>query len=225
MPPRIAAFPARHIWDAKFLKQHVPQVIVADDRPGAPAENFVWAGDHGQTGQFLHGYRSVWLPASLLEKAQQPTLVEALFAASRHWRISLHFNKGLAGASADDLAEARDTAMNPAVLEAFALAILGAGGPPAFAGISNPPDLTVARRNAAANGRAMNELSKVVTQPGAYVSESDFFEREWQRSFWGPNYPRLVAVKQRYDPDGLFFVHHGVGSEAWTDDGFGGRDR
>jgi hypothetical protein len=22
------------------------------------------------------------------------------------------------------------------------------------------------------------------------------------------------------DPDGLFFVHHGVGSEAWSDDGF-----
>jgi FAD/FMN-containing dehydrogenase len=220
MPLQIAAFPARHAWDVKFLKEHAPQVIVADDRPGAPAENFVWAGNQAETGQFLHGYRSVWLPASLLEKAQQPALVEALFAASRHWRVSLHFNKGLAGASTDDRAEARDTAMNPVVLDAFALAILGAGGPPAFAGISGPPDLAVARRNAAAVGRAMNELAKVVPQPGAYVSESDYFEREWQQSFWGANYPRLVAVKQRYDPDGLFFVHHGVGSEAWTADGF-----
>ena len=39
-------------------------------------------------------------------------------------------------------------------------------------------------------------------------------------SFWGSNYPRLLAVKEKYDPDGLFFVHHGVGSERWSPDGF-----
>jgi hypothetical protein len=27
-------------------------------------------------------------------------------------------------------------------------------------------------------------------------------------------------VKNRYDPDGLFFVHHGVVSERWSADGF-----
>jgi hypothetical protein len=27
-------------------------------------------------------------------------------------------------------------------------------------------------------------------------------------------------VKKKYDPDGLFFVHHGVGSEDWSADGF-----
>jgi hypothetical protein len=27
-------------------------------------------------------------------------------------------------------------------------------------------------------------------------------------------------VKNLYDPDGLFFVHHGVGSERWSADGF-----
>jgi hypothetical protein len=27
-------------------------------------------------------------------------------------------------------------------------------------------------------------------------------------------------VKARYDPHGLFFVHHGVGSEDWSADGF-----
>ena len=39
-------------------------------------------------------------------------------------------------------------------------------------------------------------------------------------SFWGANYPRLLAVKKKYDPSGLFFVHHGVGSEDWSADGF-----
>ena len=67
---------------------------------------------------------------------------------------------------------------------------------------------------------AMGELLKIVPNPGSYVSESDFFEHSWQQSFWGPNYARLVAVKQMYDPAGLFFVHQGVGSEEWSADGF-----
>ena len=49
---------------------------------------------------------------------------------------------------------------------------------------------------------------------GAYVNECDYFQPDWQRAFWGPHYPRLAGVKRRYDPDGLFTVHHGVGSEA-----------
>ena len=66
----------------------------------------------------------------------------------------------------------------------------------------------------------MDELLKVTTNAGSYVSESDFFERSWQQSFWGSNYPRLAAVKKKYDPAGLFFVHQGVGSEEWSADGF-----
>ena len=72
-------------------------------------------------------------------------------------------------------------------------------------------------------GNAMGELRKVVPEPAAYVSESNFFEKDWQLSYWGANYERLKTVKATYDPDGLFFVHHGAGSEEWSDDGFGRR--
>jgi FAD/FMN-containing dehydrogenase len=82
------------------------------------------------------------------------------------------------------------------------------------------PDIAKARRASERINKAMDALLKVAPGAGSYVSESDYFEREWQRSFWGTHYPRLAAVKRKYDPDGLFFVRHGVGSEAWTDDGF-----
>jgi hypothetical protein len=52
------------------------------------------------------------------------------------------------------------------------------------------------------------------------VWETDYFEANWQDYFWGDNYARLKRIKQKYDPDGLFFLHHGVGSEDWSADGF-----
>ncbi|MFL6694649.1 MAG: BBE domain-containing protein, partial [Ramlibacter sp.] len=157
----------------------------------------------------------------LLQPARRPALCDALFAATRHWGFGLHFNKGLAGASPQVISAARDTAMNPAVLDAFALVICGAGEGPAYPGVaSHEPDVAAAREQAASIVRSMDELRKVAPRSGSYVSESNYFEPDWQHSFWGSNYERLLAVKSRYDPDGLFFVHHGVGSERWSNDGF-----
>jgi FAD/FMN-containing dehydrogenase len=218
--PWIATLPARSFWDPGFLKG-IPGLVLTDDRPGAPEANVFWAGNLGEAGQVLHGYQSAWLPASLLEPGRQNSLGDALFAASRHWRVSLHLNKGLAGAPADAIAAARDTAMNPAVLDAFALVISAAEGPPAYPGIpGHEPDLSAARSHAEAIDRAMSEIRILLPTIGSYVAESNFFEQAWQDSFWGPNYPRLLAVKDKYDPAGLFFVHHGMGSERWSADGF-----
>jgi hypothetical protein len=133
----------------------------------------------------------------------------------------LHVNKGLAGAPPAAIDSARSTATNPAVLNAFALAIMGAEEPPAYPGIPGPEsNVAKARADARTIQQAMAELRKVVPDAGSYVSESNFFEKQWQRAFWGENYARLLEVKARYDPEGLFFVHHGVGSEAWSADGF-----
>ena len=82
------------------------------------------------------------------------------------------------------------------------------------------PDLANARKEAARIDQSMDALLKAAPGAGSYVSESNYFERDWQHAFWGSNYPRLAAVKRKYDPEGLFFVRHGVGSEGWSEDGF-----
>jgi len=66
----------------------------------------------------------------------------------------------------------------------------------------------------------MNELRILAPNGGSYFSESNFFEKDSQHSYWGSNYARLALVTKKYDPTGLFFVHNGVGSEEWSADGF-----
>jgi FAD/FMN-containing dehydrogenase len=218
--PRIISEPARRFWDPAFLKQ-APGLVIADDRPGAPADNIFWGNNLGEAGRVWHAFQSAWLPQSLLADDRRDRFVDALLAAAKHRGVSLHFNKGLAGATAEAIATARDTAMNPAVVEAFALAISGAGGPPAYPDVpGHEPDATLARSEAEAVTAAMDQLRKLVPRVGSYVWETDYFQPHWQEAFWGDNYDRLLAVKTKYDPDGLCFLHHGVGSEDWSADGF-----
>lgn len=220
--PIFQMLPARHYWDAEYIAKNFPERVVADPRPGSPPYHVWWSGSQVEVGIFIHGYESTWLPASLLESGQQSRLVSALFASTRSWEVVLHFNKGLAGAPAEEIAAARNTATNPAVLDAFALAIIAGGERHAYPGVPGhePKNLPLARKEASSIAKAMNELRSVAPSGGAYVSEGNFFDTNWQQSFWGSNYPRLKAAKNKYDPSGLFFVHHGVGSEEWSADGF-----
>jgi hypothetical protein len=51
-------------------------------------------------------------------------------------------------------------------------------------------------------------LRNVTPGSGAYWSESDFMEPQWEDAFWGDNYARLQAVKHAVDPGWLFTCHH-----------------
>ena len=220
-PSSVVAGPGRYRWDGEMLDKFVPGTIRHDDRPGAPAVNFFWEANLAEAGHVIHDFQSRWLSSSLLKPDRQMALVDALGAASRHWTIEMHFQKGLAGAPAEVLAAARETPINPAATDAFMLAIVASEGPPAFPGMpGHEPDIAKARRDTARISMASAELLKVAPDGGAYVAESSYYEPDWQNAYWGANYPRLLATKRRYDPDGLFFVRHGVGSEEWSDDGF-----
>ncbi len=218
---QVLVVPARRFWDPVYMNARLPGVALLDDRQGGLPYHAFWRDNRSEAGQLLHAYKSAWLPASLLEPGQQSALVDAIFESSRHWGLEFHFNKGLAGGSPESIIAARDTSTNPHVLGAFALAIIASSGPPAYPGMPGPgPDLVSARESAAHLAKAMEELQKVAPGAGAYVNESDYFQPDWSTAFWGTNYPRLSAIKRRYDPSGLFFVRHGVGSEDWSEDGF-----
>ena len=210
---------ARHWWDAKWRKANTPEAMVWDPRPGAPAGNVWWSGNSVEVNAFIYGYESLWLPASLLRDPDR--LTNALFEATRHFEVQLHFNKGLGGAPADKVEAARDTAVNPAVLDAFALAIIATGAMHSNPGVpGHEPDLAKGKAEAAAVTASANRLRAVVPDAGAYSNESNYHDRNFQKSYWGSNSPRLARIKKKYDPDGLFFVHNGVGSEEWDKDGF-----
>jgi hypothetical protein len=219
--PQIRALPAQRQWDADFFRRFAPGLVATDDREGAPRHHIRWAGSGGEACGLTYGYKSAWLPASLLQTDRQAHLVDALFASTRHWAVELDLSKGLAGGPAEEIAAASNTATNPQLLDAFALAVIAFCAPPVYPGMpGGTPDLVAARSIAGRIGKAMDELLKVAPGAGAYLAESDYFQPNWQEAFWGTNYPRLAAVKRKYDPDGLFIVHHGVGSEEWSADGF-----
>ena len=103
---------------------------------------------------------------------------------------------------------------------------LRAGGPSAFAGLPGAnADLTVAHREAPAITRSSGILRRTVPGGGSYVSESNYFQADWQHAFCSAHYPGLSAVKMKYDPASLFFLHHGVGSEYRSADGFSPKRR
>lgn len=67
--------------------------------------------------------------------------------------------------------------------------------------------------------KIMGPLRKVTPMGGEYGNEADPWNENWKQDFWGENYERLVGLKGVWDPEGVFYVHHGVGSEGWVVEG------
>jgi hypothetical protein len=62
--------------------------------------------------------------------------------------------------------------------------------------------------------REQVEPLRVITPGGgAYGNEGDPHALSWKEDFFGVNYQRLLAIKERYDRDGLLICNRCVGSE------------
>jgi FAD/FMN-containing dehydrogenase len=208
------ALPGDKMWDRSFFKEHLASAIQEDKRPGEPGNLFWWTGDGDQVATYWYTYQSRWIPLERVAGVQSATFAGVLFDASRHWSVELHFNKGQSGASAEALQRDHETSMNPAVYGAAALAIVAASGT-AYPGVrGHEPNVSEGEAAKADVTAAMAILRAATPGSGSYVNETDWFESDWQRSFWGENYDRLLRIKRQVDPASLFVCHHCVGSES-----------
>jgi len=102
----------RDIGGTRVLVREYASAVVHDPRSGGSEATHMVCGRPGTVGWFIHGYESAWLPAGLLDESRMGQLNEMLFVASGSG-LSPALQQGLAGAPADALAAARETAMNP----------------------------------------------------------------------------------------------------------------
>ncbi|KAK1757004.1 6-hydroxy-D-nicotine oxidase [Echria macrotheca] len=102
-----------------------------------------------------------------------------------------------------------DSAVNPAwrvaALHASLMETQPAGGMTA----------AEARERDARAAKYLDLWREVTPGSGAYLNEGDPMEPNWQASFYGDNYDRLVEIKRRRDPWGVFWAQTTPGSEGW----------
>jgi hypothetical protein len=60
------------------------------------------------------------------------------------------------------------------------------------------------------------QLANITPQSGAYMNEGDFNEPNWKQTFFGANYDQLLSIKEKWDPNSIFYINKGVGSDVWT---------
>ncbi|KAF2268709.1 FAD-binding domain-containing protein [Lojkania enalia] len=73
----------------------------------------------------------------------------------------------------------------------------------------------LAARSALTNG-TMQRWRDITPASGAYLNEADRMEPNWQQSFWGNKYDRLLQIKRDIDAKDLLWAVHAVGSERWS---------
>lgn len=59
-------------------------------------------------------------------------------------------------------------------------------------------------------------LAALTPNGSCYLNEGDFRQPDFQSVFYGDNYQKLNAIKDKYDPHHLFYAVTAVGSEYWV---------
>ncbi|KAI5857483.1 FAD-binding domain-containing protein [Durotheca rogersii] len=58
-------------------------------------------------------------------------------------------------------------------------------------------------------------MKKAGTNGCAYANEGDPYQPDWQDHFWGSEYPKLLEIRKKWDPNGVFYAVATPGTEDW----------
>ncbi|KAI0516776.1 hypothetical protein F5B22DRAFT_180525 [Xylaria bambusicola] len=111
--------------------------------------------------------------------------------------------------NADAPPDAADSAVNPAWRDVIMFNIIG------LTWDEDTPTHEVAAIHERLTNDLAQRLKDISPGAGGYLNEGDVMDPEWADSFYGANYERLLQIKKRVDPNGLFWAPTAVGSEDW----------
>ncbi|KAH8879740.1 FAD-binding domain-containing protein [Thozetella sp. PMI_491] len=81
----------------------------------------------------------------------------------------------------------------------------------------SPQNATARQAAIDATQRYTSALRNLIPDSGAYMNEASKYEPNWQQTFWGTHYDRLLKIKREVDPDDVFWCTPCVGSERWQE--------
>ncbi|KAB2573418.1 FAD-linked oxidoreductase patO [Lasiodiplodia theobromae] len=67
------------------------------------------------------------------------------------------------------------------------------------------------------NDVVVPRLTELTPGSGAYMNEASYLNPDWKEDYYGENYEKLAAIKETWDPNGLFYGPAVVGSDAWVE--------
>ncbi len=207
----------RKFWHYHYLKKNFPDLVIKNTLPGATNNDFWYRVTAPEEFSHIYNWASRLLPASLFTQKKVEKLAESIFNATRYNSLDIHFYKGLSGALSSVITQSKHTSISPKFTNAVGLLLIAQYSPEGSG--YKKWDTNIAEKRAQSVNKAINIIRQITPNGGSYANEADYFEPNWQESFWGDHYSKLLAIKAKYDPSGLFYCHHCVGSELWIDNG------
>jgi hypothetical protein len=109
-----------------------------------------------------------------------------------------------------------DNAVSPAFRELISMLVLSSGLPPSSTDHPTPAQIKSATDDLLNNVLApFRAVAPENDGGGSYLNEANVDQPDWQATFYGAPYKRLLEIKGRYDPRHVFYGPTAVGSEAW----------
>ncbi|KAL2832787.1 hypothetical protein BJY01DRAFT_260036 [Aspergillus pseudoustus] len=118
------------------------------------------------------------------------------------------FNLVSGGKVANDV---RYTSVNPAWRDAYLLLQTVDMAP------ANADAEEVQALKADLTTRKLKAMKDLAPGTGTYLNEADPYDPDWRQDWFGEWYEQLVAIKKKYDPEGVFWCWRCVGNEGWEE--------